>query len=195
MDSVGSARSVMETHTDPSQPDFRDRYDAQHELRPHRWRGNGDRRYLRRRQTGEKSVILLLVISATIFCVLRKAMSGTRQMLVEVLRFAWQSQQAYKGFSARFVVADFNGIRLQADVRLETADLLASYLEAAVNGSVSETRERGGAASERSFSLFSFGGEGRIDFTIRASASNTHETGRGQQAPGRKTGDATDGLG
>ncbi|CDJ53574.1 hypothetical protein, conserved [Eimeria brunetti] len=117
----------------------------------------------------------------------------TRQLLVEVMRFTDHSQKARKGFSGRFAVQEPEGVQLQVDVRLEeegkswhmedTVELLAGYLEAAVHGSIGEAQEKGGA-SERSFSLFSFTGDGRIDFFVRATVSQDGKEETAQNSGG-----------
>ncbi|CDI76881.1 hypothetical protein, conserved [Eimeria acervulina] len=87
-------------------------------------------------------------------------------MLFEAMRFALESQRARKGFSARFVAADGEGVQVQVDAQLreegedfhifDTSELLAGYLEAAVNGSIGEAHELG---------------KGRIDFSVRGEGS------------------------
>ncbi|CDJ56731.1 hypothetical protein, conserved [Eimeria maxima] len=215
------------------------REDPHEEPRRQQWRAGAEREHPSRRQRVRKSFLLVLVFSATVFAILRRALSlsfrkgsdvpqapgtggdimygedgmpfhyinsedlfpntqhpQTRMLLVEVLRFAWESQRASKGFSARFLATDENGVQLQVDARLQeegedwhiddATAMLAGYLESAVDGCVSEALDGGGASSERVFSIFSVVGSGRIDFTIQATATRGRGGAQAEHVKQRK---------
>ncbi|CDJ64631.1 hypothetical protein, conserved [Eimeria necatrix] len=106
-----------------------------------------------------------------------------REMLQEVLHFVGNYRRNWRGYRAHTFVSEYQGLRLHVQVRLkeegekwpdmDTAELAAIYLEAAINGSVNDAQDSAGDTVERGFSLFSFTGKGRMDVVVRAELRHT----------------------